>query len=142
MEQEEFGCPVVTAPCNAGDTYVTPGLSVHRELVELASAGMPRADVLRAATLDAADFMGVSDQYGSVETGKAADLILLEDNPLRDIRATERIHTLFFAGRSYDRAQLDALLEHARQYANSLRLNLRLAWSAVSSPLIRAQLAD
>ncbi|MDH3787865.1 MAG: amidohydrolase family protein [Xanthomonadales bacterium] len=64
-----------------------PGFTIHRELELYAQAGIPNADVLKIATLDSARIVGVADQTGSIEVGKAADLVLLDGNPLEDISA-------------------------------------------------------
>jgi hypothetical protein len=64
-----------------------PAFTMYRELELYAEAGIPNAAVLRIATLDAARVTGVADQSGSIEPGKAADLLLLDGNPLEDISA-------------------------------------------------------
>ncbi|MNV84770.1 hypothetical protein D3C71_1786680 [compost metagenome] len=64
-----------------------------------------------AATRAGPAWFGKLDRYGAVETGKAADLVLLERNPLQDIDATRAINTVILRGQVYDRAALDALLE-------------------------------
>jgi hypothetical protein len=127
---------------DAGDTYVFPGFSVHSELAELVAAGISPADALKAATIDAAIFSGAGDQYGSIEVGKAADMILLDANPLADIANTETIRGLFFNGQFYARSDLDQLLDFARREAGSLQTNLQLVWAVFASPLMRVQIAD
>ena len=119
-----------------------PGFSTHDELANLVAAGLSPAAALRAATIDAARFSGVADKYGSIDTGKAADMILLDANPLEDIRNTQRIAGLFFNGRFFDRQALDRLLAYAQRQAASLRMNARILWSAINSPLLRVQFAD
>ncbi len=100
---EEFGtCDVPLA-----------GLSVHEELEWLVAAGLTPAEALAAATVGPARFFGEEDLAGSVAVGKRADLVLLEANPLDDIRNTRRIRAVVAAGRLYDRAALDALLQQA-----------------------------
>ncbi|GMG87589.1 amidohydrolase family protein [Biformimicrobium ophioploci] len=64
-----------------------PGFILHRELELYAKAGIPNADVLRTATVNAAKTMNAWDRTGSVEVGKDADLVLVEGNPLEDISA-------------------------------------------------------
>lgn len=132
----------ILAGTDAGDTYVFPGFAIHDELVELVSSGLAPADALRSATLDAAVFAGLDDDFGTVETGKTADLVLLDANPLEDVRHTRRIAGLFFAGKYLDRAALDVLLVFAEQQARSIRTNLHLLWDGLNSPLLRVQAAD
>lgn len=67
-----------------------PAFTLHRELELYAQAGIPNAAVLRIATLDSAAVVGVSDQVGSIDVGKAADLVLLDGNPLQDISSVRR----------------------------------------------------
>lgn len=64
--------------------------TVHRELELYSAYGIPNGDVLRIATLDSARVLGVDDHTGSVKAGKAADLVLLDGNPLEDISAVRR----------------------------------------------------
>lgn len=95
---------------DAGDSYVFPGSAVHDELGELVSAGLSPAEALRAATIHAAEFMGLEREYGSVAEGKHADLLLLDANPLQRIGNTRRISAVVFNGTVHERAQLDSML--------------------------------
>lgn len=124
------------------DTYVFPGFSTHDELVKLVAAGLSPSAALRTATIDAAIFSGVQDDFGSIAIGKNADMILLNANPLLDIHNTQQIEGLFFNGQFYGRSSLDRLLEFAEQRASSIFNNIRILWDAVNSPLLRVQFAD
>lgn len=64
------------------------GFGIHRELHVFVRAGLPPAAALRAATLNAARALGVEDDLGTLEAGKLADLVVLQDDPLDDIRNT------------------------------------------------------
>lgn len=132
----------ILAGTDAGDTYVFPGFGVHDELVELVSAGLSPAEALRSATLDAAIFSGMEDDYGTIASGKIGDMVLLSANPLKDVSHTQQIAGLFFNGRFFDRAALDELLRFAEQQASSGHTNLHLLWDAINSPLLRTQAAD
>lgn len=132
----------IVAGTDAGDTYVFPGFSIHDELAELVRAGLTPADTLRSATIDAATFSGKASLYGSIEVGKVADMILLDANPLTDIRNTGKIAGLLFNGQYLDRAALGELLAFAEDQAGSVRANIQLLWSALRSPVVRAQAAD
>ncbi|MEO8011446.1 MAG: amidohydrolase family protein [Dokdonella sp.] len=132
----------IVAGTDAGDTYVFPGFAIHDELAELVHAGLSPTDALRSATIDAARFTGKSREYGSIEAGKFADMILLDGNPLTDIRSTRKIAGLFFNGQYLDRAALDDLLVFAEDQAGSLHTNLQLLWGALRSPIVWAQAAD
>jgi len=124
------------------DTYLFPGFSTHDELVRLVTAGLSPLDALRTATIDAAIFSGAQDNFGSIAVGKTADMILLDANPLRDIRNTQQMQGLFFNGQFFDRSSLDHLLKFAEQRASSIRNNIHILWDAVNSPLLRVQFAD
>ena len=75
-----------------------PGFGLHFELEWLTRAGMSPWAVLKAATLDAAAFLGLADSLGTIEPGKLADLVLLDADPLRDIRNTRRIRLVVVDG--------------------------------------------
>jgi Amidohydrolase family len=132
----------IVAGTDAGDTYVFPGFAIHDELVELVRAGLTPTDALRSATIEAARFSDKASDYGSIEAGKVADMVLLDANPLTDIRSTGKIAGLFFNGQYLDRAALDELLAFAEDQAGSIRTNLQLLWGALRSPVVRAQAAD
>jgi imidazolonepropionase-like amidohydrolase len=132
----------IVAGSDAGDTYVFPGFAIHDELAELVRAGLTPTDALRSATIDSARFSGKAGEYGSIEVGKVADMILLNANPLTDIRSTGKIAGLFFNGQYLNRAALDELLVFAEDQAGSLRTNLQLLWGALRSPVVWAQAAD
>jgi imidazolonepropionase-like amidohydrolase len=91
---------------------VVPGFSLHDELVLLVKAGLTPAEALRAATLDMAQFLGMQNSLGTVESGKFADLVLLDANPLEDIRNTQKIRAVFMQGHYFNRGALDGLLRN------------------------------
>jgi imidazolonepropionase-like amidohydrolase len=76
-----------------------PGFGLHRELALLVRAGLSPFEALRAATLDAARFLGLSDSLGRIARGQVADLILLDANPLEDVRNLQRIRAVVANGR-------------------------------------------
>ena len=89
------------------------GYGLQDELQLLVSAGVPPAAALRAATVTAARVLRWDDRVGRIDSGLEADLVLLDANPLEDIRHTSRVHAVIAAGRYLDRGQLDALLAKA-----------------------------
>jgi len=90
--------------------YCFPGFSLHDELALLVQAGLSPMAALQAATLNPARFLGQEKELGTVEKGKLADLVLLEANPLEDIRNTTKINSVVLNGRLLDRKALDQLL--------------------------------
>jgi len=103
------GVPVILGT-DAGDSFVFPGSSVHDELGELVKAGLSPAEALRAATLTSAKYFNRTDDFGTVQTGRYADLVLLDANPLESIDNSRRISAVVQGGKLFDRAALDAIL--------------------------------
>jgi imidazolonepropionase-like amidohydrolase len=95
-----------------------PGFSIHDELALLVEAGLPPLAALQAATRNAAQFMGQLDRRGTIETGKIADLVLLDKDPLADIHNTLTIQAVVLNGRLFNRADLDAMLNKAQALAS------------------------
>jgi imidazolonepropionase-like amidohydrolase len=86
-----------------------PGISLHEELRLFVEAGFTPAEALRAATLAPAQFLGRQQDFGTVERGKVADLVLLDADPLADIRNTQKIRAVMLSGRLLDRKALDEI---------------------------------
>ena len=103
----------ILAGTDAPTTLVYPGFALHKELELLVAAGLSPADALRAATIWPAEFLGLSDHCGSIAVGKRADLLLLDGNPLSDIRHTQQIRAVVLDGHFFSRTDLDALLKTA-----------------------------
>ncbi|MGA7106149.1 MAG: amidohydrolase family protein, partial [Terracidiphilus sp.] len=74
---------------------------------------------LQAATRNAAQFMGQLDRRGTIEAGKIADLLLLDADPLADIRNTRSIQAVVLRGKLFPREALDAMLAKAETLVNS-----------------------
>jgi len=98
------------------------GFALHDELQLFVRAGFTPAEALRAATLDAAEFMRKQTDFGSVARGKTADLVMLDADPLRDIHNTTRISEVFLGGKEFDRAALDAMLKRVEAAASNVRV--------------------
>jgi len=90
-----------------------PGFGLHEELALLVSGGMAPFDALRSATLEPARYFGMLDSLGTIAPGKLADLLLLDANPLQDIRNTRRISAVVANGRLYAGAARERLLHIA-----------------------------
>ena len=76
-------------------------------------------EALQTATLNPAKFLGMEDRLGTVEKGKVADLVLLDANPLDDIRNTQKIAAVIVNGRYLSRAELDKMLKEVEEAANA-----------------------
>ena len=90
-----------------------PGFGLHEELALLVSGGMTPFEALRSATLEPARYFGMLDSLGTIAPGKLADLLLLDANPLQDIRNTRRISAVVSNGRLYAGAARQRLLHIA-----------------------------
>ena len=82
-----------------------PGFAYHRELLALVYSGMKPVDVLKAATINGARALGVSDRLGSIETGKWADLYVALGNPLERIDDSHNVRMVMKSGVIYDPAK-------------------------------------
>jgi cytosine/adenosine deaminase-related metal-dependent hydrolase len=96
---------------DAMNTGVIPGFSVHEEMLELSAAGLTPYEVLRTATVNAADFLGERDRRGTVAVGQRADLLLLDANPLVDLSNTRRRAGVMLHGRWLPEAEISAMLD-------------------------------
>lgn len=103
---------------DAPQLFSVPGFALHRELPVMVEAGMTPYEVLRTGTVNVARFFGIEDEAGTIEAGRRADLILLEANPLEDIRAIERTAGVMYDGRWLSgemiRDRLEAIAARAR----------------------------
>jgi imidazolonepropionase-like amidohydrolase len=97
--------------------YCMPGFSLHDELALLVSAGLSPLEALQGATYHAAEYLGLLDRYGTVSPGKAADLIVLDANPLDDIHNSTKIHAVIRNGSVLHRSELDRQLAEIEKKA-------------------------
>ena len=115
--QHRAGVSFLAGTDTAPAIYVLPGFSLHDELANFVEAGFSPMDALQTATSNPAKFFGTESTSGSIEPGKVADVVLLNANPLADIRNTRKIEAVIASGRLYDRAALDLLLSQAESAA-------------------------
>ena len=117
----------IMAGTDAGflNSYDYPGIGLHDELALYVKYGLTPAQALASATHAGPAWFGELDRYGGIAPGKAADLVLLDHDPLRSITATRAIRMVVQRGRSYDRAALDAMLATTRAKVSE--------WNAVAN---------
>ncbi|MGH8211244.1 MAG: amidohydrolase family protein [Steroidobacteraceae bacterium] len=99
----------------AGTDFLPNGFALHRELAMLVEAGLTPMQALQAATLNPARYFGKEQEFGTIGVGKAADLVLLDANPLADIHNTQKISAVVARGHLLERAQLDGMLAQVAQ---------------------------
>jgi hypothetical protein len=99
----------MTLGTDMSNPWIAPGISLHREMQLLADAGVPNARLLLAATRNAAEALGAGKRLGRIEPGFEADLLVLDRNPLHDIRHTRDIHAVVLDGELLTTATLDRL---------------------------------
>ncbi len=100
----------VLAGTDTGDPWTIPGATLHDELEQMVAAGLSPHQALAAATIAPARFFEWEDAMGTVEVGKMADLVMLDANPLVNIRNVRKIAAVFARGKYYSRRDLDAML--------------------------------
>jgi hypothetical protein len=90
------------------------GLAAHWELWMFNQGGMTPLEALRSATLSGAQYLGMEKEIGSLEPGKLADLIVLDANPLENVRNTHSVRYTIVNGRVFDAATMNEVGNHAR----------------------------
>lgn len=113
-ELHRAGIPIL-AGTDLPNPCLAPGFSLHDELEELTAAGLSNAQALAAATVGPARFFGAQDSLGTVAVRHVADLVLLEADPLLNIRNTKRIRAVVQSGRLFNRRELDAFVAETRR---------------------------
>ena len=90
--------------------HYTPGFALHFELKAMVLAGLSPLEALQTATINPAEFFSITDQLGSIEVGKFADMVFLDADPLKDIDNTLSIVAIVSRGKYFDRQALDEML--------------------------------
>ena len=94
--------------------FVVPGFAVHDELQNFVEAGLSPYEALRGATVDAAEFMNAAGEFGVVKVGARADIVLVDGNPLEDVKNASRIVGVMVRGHWLPRQELQAALDARR----------------------------
>ncbi|MCJ8319623.1 MAG: amidohydrolase family protein [Colwellia sp.] len=103
---------------DAGTMYTLSGIATHNEMQLLKQSGLSNFEVLKAATINAAQALEIDHEYGSVDVGKVADLILVTNNPLDDIGRLKSPFAVIKNGQWLDEAKLKALKISAKDNDN------------------------
>ena len=92
------------------------GLGAHWEMWMFQQAGMSSLESIRCATIDGAKYLGLDGELGSLEKGKLADLVVMDRNPLENIRNSESVSMVMLNGRLYDAKTLDEIGNRPRPH--------------------------
>ncbi len=106
------GVPLMTGS-DSPQWFTVPGFAIHDELENLVQAGLTPYAALQTATVNPAKYLGLFDKTGTITTGKGANLVLLDSNPLEDIRNTRSINSVIINGNLFNRTELNKLLKEA-----------------------------
>lgn len=99
--------------CGAFNSYVYPGVSLHKELEAMVANGISPLDALRTSAYHGAQFLKQSEDYGDISEGKVSDLVILEGNPLEDITQTQKLYSVIKGTQVFSKEQLQQLLDSA-----------------------------
>lgn len=107
-QMHDKGIPIM-AGTDCPIYYLTPGLSLHEELVELVNAGMSTLEAIHSATYLPAQYFNLQDELGSIKEGHWADLLILNKNPLENIKNTTAIESVIKQGNVLDQKILNEM---------------------------------
>lgn len=96
---------------DAPQQFSVPGFSLHREIVRMIEAGMTPYEVLKAGTFNVGWYFEDKDEFGTIEVGKRADMILVDGNPLEDIRNVARRSGVMVRGRWLPETEIQERLD-------------------------------
>jgi imidazolonepropionase-like amidohydrolase len=127
-DQHDFHLKIVKNLHEAGTTIICgtdagigitiPGFSIHQELAFYKEAGLSNYEVLKTATINASKTHSIMNNMGTIEVGKVANLILVDNNPLIDLSALQAPTTVFIRGRKLNRDSLDNFEKQAKNRKN------------------------
>ena len=137
----DIGVPIMTGT-DVTDSYTFAGFSIHDELEDLTKSGLSNLEALQSATIVPSKFIGKEKDYGTIENGKIADLIILNKNPLENIANSKTIDGVIMNGIYYDSDKLNELKNFTQSISSSFHMNVKVFYSLISSPLVRVQFAD
>ena len=134
-EQHDFHLKIVKKLHEAGTSIICgtdagigitiPGFSIHQELAFFKEAGLSNYEVLKTATVNASKTHSIMNNMGTIEIGKVANLLLLNNNPLLDLSALQNPETVFIKGRKLNRETLNDFEKKARNRNNLIASALR-----------------
>ncbi|WP_405397496.1 amidohydrolase family protein [Maribacter sp. Asnod2-G09] len=110
----EYGVSLLAgSDSGAYNSYTYPGISLHKEMQAMVATGISPLDALKSSAYNGAKFLKQDADYGTITEGKIADLVLLNSNPLENIKSTQDIYMVLSNGNQHTRTDLDNLLNSA-----------------------------
>jgi imidazolonepropionase-like amidohydrolase len=101
--------------CGAFNSYVYPGISLHKELKAMVDAGISPMEALRTSAYNGAKFLQKEDDFGTIAKGKVSDLVILDANPLIEIGNTEKIFAVIKGDSIFNKERLQRILSSSIQ---------------------------
>jgi len=95
------------------NSFTYPGIGLHQELQLMVAGGLTPLQALQASVINPPLFLNKSN-YGNISTGKKADILLLDENPLLDIRATQKINSVIVKGLVIDKNAIKMMLDEVK----------------------------
>lgn len=120
----EAGVTIISGT-DAGIGVTVPGFSIHKELAFYKEAGLSNYEVLKTATVNAAKTHSIMNSMGTIEVGKIANLLLVNENPLVKLSTLEKPNFVFIKGRKLNRETLDSFNKKAKNRKNLIASALR-----------------
>ncbi|HSF52904.1 MAG TPA: amidohydrolase family protein, partial [Algoriphagus sp.] len=116
----------IMAGTDAGylNTYDYPGFAIHRELALMVKYGLTPLEALQASMINGPAYFGMENQYGSIESGKKASMVLLNKNPLENIENTLSIESVIVEGKYFSRSELDQMLSEIKAWVKEKEAKL------------------
>jgi hypothetical protein len=124
QKMHEAGVNIVCGT-DAGIGVTIPGISIHKELNFYKEAGLSNYEVLKTATVNASQTHSIMNQLGTVEEGKIANLVVVDENPLVKLSTLEKPAFVFINGRKLNRETLDSFNEKAKNRKNLMATGIR-----------------
>lgn len=110
-DMHETGVRLLAGTDMGANPLCWPGLGLHLEIAMLEEAGLTPAEALKTATINPAIYLGIEEDYGTIASGKYADMVLLSENPLETVSNTQSIVGVIKSGSYFSKKRIEEYLE-------------------------------